>query len=323
MKVLFIASGNSENFGISPIIINQGESLKKEGVDIHYFAIKGRGYSGYIKNIFPLRKFIKSNHFDVVHAHYGMSGWVTFLTFTGIPLVVSFMGSDAYGDVTASGRKNLAGYIEMLLSKILQFFIDKIIAKSENIAAYIDRKKKVTIIPNGVNIEKFFPDPSRDYKSELGLDRGKKYILFMADKDDPRKNFKLIKDAFNNLNEKNCEILCPFPAKHDEVPAYLNASDVVALTSYLEGSPNIIKEAMACNCPIVSTDAGDVKSIIDGVDGCFLCSFDPRDAAEKIKKALEFPGRTKGREKILAMGLDQKSVAEKIIKVYTDLINNQ
>jgi teichuronic acid biosynthesis glycosyltransferase TuaC len=248
---------------------------------------------------------------------------VALLAFTGKPVIVSYMGNDAYGDVTSTGKKTFSGYLEMTVSKILELFINKIIAKSENIADYITFKKKVVIIPNGVNIEKFSFDPSRNYKKELGLSLVKKHILFIANEKDPRKNYQLLYDAFGLLNDQNCEILNPYPVKHDDVPGYINASDVVVLTSYLEGSPNIIKEAMACNCPIVSTDVGDVRWIINGVEGCYLSYFDPGDLSGKIEKALAFNVRTKGRQKIINMGLDQKSIALKLIEVYTELLNRR
>ncbi len=101
---------------------------------------------------------------------------------------------------------------------------------------------------------------------------------------------------------------------------YLNATDVLLLTSKWEGSPNVIKEAMACNCPIVSTNVGDVKWLLDGVEGCFITTNDPRDVADKINKALNFKSKTKGRDKLFRLGFDSEHIAKKIIKVYEELI---
>ena len=69
MKILFVSSGNTEN-GISPIIKNQGESLKKQDIELKYFTIKGRGIRGYFKSIFRLHKHLKNNSYDIIHAHY-------------------------------------------------------------------------------------------------------------------------------------------------------------------------------------------------------------------------------------------------------------
>lgn len=100
----------------------------------------------------------------------------------------------------------------------------------------------------------------------------------------------------------------------------MNAPDILLLTSLWEGSPNVIKEAMACNCPILSADVGDGAKVIRKTDGCYICSYDPEDVAEKIKEALEFGKRTNGREKI--KHLDEKIIAQKIIGVYNEVLSN-
>lgn len=99
-----------------------------------------------------------------------------------------------------------------------------------------------------------------------------------------------------------------------------NAADVVLLTSLWEGSPNAIKEAMACNCPVVSTDVGDVREVIGNTEGCYISSFEPRDVAKKIQMALDFSKRTNGKQSIIELGLDSKTVANKIINIYTKVI---
>ncbi len=98
----------------------------------------------------------------------------------------------------------------------------------------------------------------------------------------------------------------------------LNASNLLLLTSFSEGSPQIIKEAMACNCPIVATDVGDIKEVIGNTEGCYITSFNPDDVAAKIKLALDFNKRTNGREKIKPF--DNELIAKKIYKIYTRII---
>ena len=104
----------------------------------------------------------------------------------------------------------------------------------------------------------------------------------------------------------------------------MNASDCVLLTSFSEGSPQFIKEAMACNCPIVTTNIGDVNWVLGNTDGCYLTSFKPEDVAEKIILAIEFRethGHTRGRERIIELGLDSETIAGKIISVYNEVLN--
>jgi len=93
---------------------------------------------------------------------------------------------------------------------------------------------------------------------------------------------------------------------------------MVILTSKFEGSPNVIKEAMACNCPIVSTDVGDVREVIGNTEGCFITSFEPEGVAKKIKLAIEFNKKTNGRDNITH--LDEKVIAQRLIDVYQSAI---
>jgi teichuronic acid biosynthesis glycosyltransferase TuaC len=113
--------------------------------------------------------------------------------------------------------------------------------------------------------------------------------------------------------------MSPYPVAHHDVPLYLNEANVLVLPSFMEGSPNVIKEAMACNCPIVSTDVGDVKWVIGKTKGCYIASFEPKDFAEKINMAIHLPGnngRTNGRQRIIDLGLDMNTVAQRITEVY-------
>ncbi len=319
MKVLFVSSGNSE-FGISPIIKNQGESLKQNGMDLDYFTIKGKGIKGYLKNIPILKKYLKYHHYDVIHAHYSFCGWVSKLTLTKIPVIVSLMGSDTYGNVDLYGKKKSNSYINILSSKILQLFVKKIIVKSKNLESYTYLKNKVKIIPNGVDINKFKPIEKNICREKLNIDINYKLILFLGNPSDPRKNFNLLKNAINNIKDVNLKIIKPYPVDNKDIVYFMNAADVLVMTSYLEGSPNVIKEAMACNLPIVSTDVGDVKEVIGDTEGCYICSYDPQDVAEKIKMALDYGKRTNGRERIIKLGLDSDSIAKKIINVYEEVV---
>jgi len=202
----------------------------------------------------------------------------------------------------------------MFLTQLVLPFVKQIIVKSKNLYDFIPYKKKSNIIPNGVDFQMFKAD--NDF-----LDKGK--VLWLANPNDSRKNFQLIKKAFNLLQVEGAELINPYPIKHDEFPKYLNKSSIFVLTSFHEGSPNVIKEAMACNIPIVSTDVGDVKEVIGNTEGCFITSFKPKDMAEKIKLALEFSekkGRTKGRKRLIELGLDSKTVAQKIIEVYKKVL---
>lgn len=324
-RVLFVASANSDSFGIGTFIESQGKSLEQEGIEVSYFPVKGKGVLGYLKAAFHLHKLTKSDNYDIVHAHYSLSGWVAVFALTGKPIVLSLMGDDALGTHIGPGKIKLASYFLPILTIAIQPFIAAIICKSASIQSVVIRQRRSYVIPNGVDLVSFKPS-SINLRKAFGLEISKKYILFLGNPASSTKNFSLIDKAYKRLNNSDIDLLVPFPVSYNRVSDYLNIADVLVLTSFMEGSPNVIKEAMACNCPIVSTDVGDVKWVINNTGGCFLASFEVDDFSYKIRKALDFStnvGRTNGRERIVDLGLDSKSVAQKIVKVYRKVLEKK
>jgi glycosyltransferase involved in cell wall biosynthesis len=322
MKVLFVSSGNNPYFEIAPFIRSQGESLKENGVDVSYFPLKGKGLYGYLKNVTVLRKHIKQYTYDLIHSHYSFSGWISALTGTfGVPKIVSYMGCDVYGDFDENGRLIPFSRINIFSARLLQFFVKRIIVKSENLKHHIRLQKKARVIPNGVNVSQFRVMEKKEARKQLGLQPDKMYLLFLGNKMNPRKNYRLLEVAANNLDFR-LEILTPYPVSSVEVPLYLNACDVLVQTSYQEGSPNIIKEAMACNTPIVSTNCGDVKWVLGNTEGCYITGYHPGDAEIKLKEAIQFArmkGKTSGRNRLKQLGLDSDTIAQKLIRIYQEL----
>ena len=304
MKVLFISSGNSSD-GISTIILNQAQSLIQKDIDVQLFSIKGKGIWSYVKHIFILRKHLNSNYYDIFHAHYALSAFTASLAGCR-PLVVSLMGSD-----TKSG---------ILLKILIRLFYfmnwQTVIVKSPSMKEDVGIKNSI-IIPNGVNINNVKPRQSK-------LDDSKKTILFASDPKRYSKNYKLAESAFSLLNN-NIILKVVHSRPHEEIIDEINRADVILLTSLWEGSPNIIKESMACNRPIVSTRVGDVEWLFGNEPGHFLTSFDPNDVAVKIKEALEYSEvykKTNGRQRIISLGLDSETIACKLIKVYEKLLKH-
>ena len=310
MKVLFVSSGNNK-FGISPIVKTQGDSLKKTGIEVEYFTIKGKGFSGYLKNIFVLRKYLKAGNYNIIHSHFFLSSVVA--TFSNPSnLVVSLMGSDVY-------TSNTWNSFIRLLSKRWK----RLIVKSDRMKEIL-KIDNINVIPNGVDLEKFYLVDKRNAREKLNWDFNKSYILFSLSITRPEKNYRLALHALQPLMNK-LELITLQNIPHEEIVYYLNAADVLLMTSEYEGSPNIIKEAMACNCPIVTTDVGDVKWVIGETEGCYITTFESSDIRNKINKALQFvsgKNRTKGRERIIMLGLDTVTIADKIKKLYTDVLNN-
>lgn len=310
MKVLFVASGNKSVGKVSAFVQSQFDSLKEEGLKMVLFPVVGHGWKGYAKNLFALRRLIKKEKPDVVHAHYSSCGYLASLASLGLKTktVVSILGS-----FPTVSRK----------LKLVRFFIDHVwdatIVKSERTRSQLDRA--LPVIPNGVNIERFTIIDQETAREIVGFEKDKKYVIFVSNPARPEKQFDLAQAAVERLNDSTVHLVPVFNKTHDEVVNYMCAADVLIMTSISEGSPNVIKEAMACNCPIVVTDVGDVRWVTDGVEGTYVSnSFDSKEIAELLRRALDFGKRTLGRERILELGLTSSLVAQSLLRVYHDTI---
>ena len=308
ISVLVVSSGNKKDV-ISSIVRKQSETIEKEGAQIIYFPLVGSGIRGYIKNIFRLRKYIRQNHtgFNVVHAHFIWSAIVA--TISGAkPLVVSLMGSDLK-----------ASKFRYLLATALQrLFWRNIIVKTDEMKLMLSNKNGVHVVPNGVDFEQFYPQERNSSCDTLNWPKNKKHILFAANPNYAVKNFALAKKACNLLNDNDIIIHYLDNVPYQQMVVHFNAADAVLLTSNYEGSVNVIKEAMACNRPIVSTNVGDVKNTIGNTTGCYVCEHNPGQISEAIKKALTFKN-TSGRDNIGF--LESGTIAKKIISIYSSAIN--
>ncbi len=316
---MFVSSGNSQ-FGISPIVINQGKSLKNS-VNVDFFVVKGKGIKGYHKNIPLLRDKLLKKKYDIIHAHYGLCGILSEFARKKEKLVVSFMGSDLISSNEMNGSYSLK---RKFIVKINKYFAknryDFNIVKSRQMRIILKYSENVEIIPNGVDFQKFYPmEDKQSVKKSLNLNSKKKYILFAANPKKDVKNYPLAEKAFAIANFNNVELKVVNNVDQQILNLYYNAVELLLLTSYHEGSPNIIKEAMACNCPIVSTDVGDVKDVIENTEGCYLSSHDEKDVAMKTEKALKFAKRTNGRKHI--KHLEASIIASKIINVYEQILS--
>lgn len=310
MKILFVSSGNSGS--VSPVVKNQGDALESEGVSVDYFLIQGKGIKGYLKNVKPLRQYLKEHKYDVIHAHYSLSAFAASLA-GARPLVVSLMGSDV----------KAAGWYRFLIRLFALVFRWKtIIVKSNDMHRSLGIARAV-VIPNGVNLERFRPLSKSDSQKRLGWTPAKKHILFPANASRPEKDYLLAEAAVQMTNDKlpmtNDIVLHSFDnTPNEETPYWYNAADVVLMTSKWEGSPNAIKEAMACSRPIVATNVGDIAERTSGVEGCFVAqSREPKEIASLLKAAVNL-SVTRGRERIIADELDSVSVNNRLIEIYQE-----
>ena len=298
MKILIIASGNSGK--ISPFVQDQVNSLKELGLTFDYFLIKGKGILGYLKN-FPLLNYtIKNNDYDLLHAHYGLSGLLATIQFE-LPVLITFHGSDINLNTNYLFSRlaaNLSSdniFVHPSLPKKLKFY-----------------SKNLNIIPCGIDLKTFQPMPKLTARKLLGLDTATKYVLFSSAFNNPIKNAPLAIKVTESL--KNTKLIELNNYTKKEVNLLMNASDLLLITSFSETGPIVAKEALACNCPIVSTDVGDVKMIINNIYNCFITDYDSEEIQKKIKIIFNSNKRSNGRKRMKAFSLDK--IAEKVFEVY-------
>ena len=320
MKILIIASYNKHRY--APFIVEQAEALQRIGCEVVWFGVQGKGIAGYIQEIPRLIKRISEFRPDVIHAHYGLSCLLANLATRRVPVVSTYHGSDIN-----QLRVRLFSKLAMWLSR-WNIFVSK---RNMALAGAVEGKK-CSLIPCGINIPLPWNDLQKQKVEQLTLNqwvetimpKGKKYVLFAGAFDNAVKDPELAKQTMNELTNEgiNAELIELKGYTRDQVNALMYNCDAFLMTSRAEGSPQVIKEAMACGCPIVSLDVGDVAERTRGVEGCFVVkSREPRDIAEALRKAIAFEGKTNGREKIIEYGLTNELVAKQIIKIYEDIIN--
>lgn len=303
MKVLFVCSGNSKDGKPKTVVNNQALSLQKYGVEISFFLINKKGIKGYLAAVKPLKKLLKKENFNIVHSHFSLSAFTTTFALRNqkkLPHVVSLMGSDA----------KVTGWKRILTRYLSNKIWNKTIVKSQKMSHDLSLKN-YEIIANGVDLDKLIPIE----KSKQNL---RKTILFAADPSRESKNYQLAKEAVDLLPMNLFELKIVYNKSHPELIQEINNCDCVLLTSKWEGSPNIIKEAMALNKPIVATKVGDVPLLISNLGGCFLTEMDAIEISEAIKNAVD-KSKTEGRKRILELKLDDKAVSDQIISIYNEL----
>ena len=297
----------------------QIKGLKQVGLDIEVLLLDRaqKGMSVYLSTCRKVHAAITNFQPDIVHAMYGgvLADRVT-AAVDGRPTVVSFCGDDLLGELLSGPVRKFISKCGILSSYRAARRADGVVVKSRNLQDALPHDipiSKIRIIPNGIDLERFKPLDRTTCRNRLGWRHDRLNVLFPTNTGDPRKRPELARASVEVAARLGLRIemhqLEGVP--HDQVPVWLNASDVVLLTSLHEGSPNIIKEALACNVPVVSVDIGDVRERIDGIDGCYLASENAGDLASKLQLIHAGPRRVDSREKVQALSLYRVAVCLK------------
>ena len=308
MKVLIVANNKPGHF--SPFVTDQVDALAKYGVEFDFFGVGGKGVFGYLSYLMPLKKKIDEFQPDLLHAHYGLSGLLANLQRT-VPVVTTFHGSDVH-------------------SRGLNLLISKFTARYSAYNIFVSpwlleltgyRGENKSVIPCGVSTTTFFPMDRAEARKQLGWDINENYVLFAGAFDNEVKNSTLAKAAISLVpNTKLVELR---GYNREQVNLLANAANCLLMTSHREGSPVIIKEAMACGTPIVSVDVGDVKEVLADVDGCFISTYDANNIATHLKQALKYDGKTNGPQSNIEKELSNELVVKQIIEIYNNALKKK
>ena len=302
MRVLVVASFNKGQF--APFIVEQAEALKEQRCEIEFFGLQGKGLRGYLHNVPRLKQKIREFHPDIIHAHYGLSGLFANLQ-REIPVVTTYHGSDINDKSALPFSKmaiRLSGWNIFVSRKIIE------IAKP---------KRNYSLLPCGIDLHELQQMNKSEARQRMNLEANKRYVLFSGAFDNEVKNAPLARKAMEELCDPSVVLLELKGYSREEVTLLMCAVDALLMTSFTEGSPQVIKEALACGCPIVSVDVGDVKERIDGVDGCYVAETrHATELASLLQNAMGFEGKTKGRERVISDQLDNRLVSQQLMKIF-------
>jgi glycosyltransferase involved in cell wall biosynthesis len=296
---------------------HQVETLEGQDVDTTTLPVPGNNESASVtagetatRSLLDYVRYVPSvlaevrKDYDLVHVNYGLSAPPAVLQ-RRLPVVLTLWGSDLMGEY---------GWVTRRCAPLA----DEVIVMSERMAAELDRDPYV--IPHGVDLDLFRPRPKRQAQADLGWDRSSKHVLFPYPPKRPVKDYPRAERVVERASDRVAapvEFHTISGVDHGTMPVYMSAADVMVLTSKREGSPNTVKEALACNLPIVATDVGDVTERLDGVSYSTVASTDD-ELVDGLVRALEAGERSNGRVHARALGLER--MGARIRSVYAAVL---
>jgi glycosyltransferase involved in cell wall biosynthesis len=288
---------------------DQVDEIRRLGVEVELFEFP-RGRDQYMPATRRLRRLLRRERFDLVHAHYGLAGWCAKLA-GARPLVVTFHGTDV--------RHHLVGP----LSRRLAWRVDLVAAVSRALFGPEDERPGLppvpgsAVLPCGPDLRRFRPLPRAEARSRLGLKSDGRYLLFPAD---PARPEKRADRAVELAERAGAELLTGGSIEPEQMPLWMNAANAALVTSDYEGFGLICVEALACGVPVLSTPVGIAPFALRGIAGTLCAPFDAGRWSEALRPHLEAPDpRVEGAAR--AASLSAKRMAERTIAAYRGVID--
>jgi teichuronic acid biosynthesis glycosyltransferase TuaC len=316
MRVLMVTCEwpTPERPHLVPFIVRQVEFLRRAGVDVDVLSFRGaKNPFNYLRAWFRVRQRLRRHSYDIVHAQWGQSAPTTLPT--RLPLVVTFRGGEGEGIVGDDGRYTFLGSVLRYVSALVARRADELVVVSNHMKRYLP-PRRVHVVPSGLDFSRLPLMSQEEARQKLGLPLEKRLVLFVGNPAEARKRHPLACDVVGRLDVRlNADLVTAWEVTHDLVAVYMNACDALLFTSMYEGSPNVIKEALACNLPIVSVDVGDVRERLAGVAGCAVClDDDPERLCSALTTVLEQRNRIDGR--VAVQGFAEEKLAARMVEIY-------
>ena len=323
IRVLMITSDWPDHAswgGTATFIPRQVEFLRGAGVDVDVFRFRGGGMPlRYAAAWFAVRRRIRGKRYDLIHAQFGQSGLLALPK--RLPLVVTFRGDDLEGVLSnTTGQLTARGRLLPALSRVVARRADATIVVSAHLGNFLDRGAQPHVIPSGLDFERFQLIPQAEARRHLGLPTEGRLVLFVGSPTSSRKRYDLARRAVDIAKRSSpLELVLGWGVPHQEIPYFMNACDALVFTSRQEGSPNVVKEALACNLPVVSVAVGDVPERLRDLAGCEVCADDePETIAAALLRTLDRGARPAGRDRMRE--LDERLITERVIGVYRSVL---
>jgi len=323
LRLLYVTSqwATAQNPEAATFVIKQVEHLKQLDVEVDVFNFEGHwSVSNYTRAIRQFRKHLRESDYDLIHARNAQSGFVAIMQ-RRLPVVVTYGGSDVLGTRDWQGAVTLRGRIQQVLAHWVSRRTAANIVVAPHIAEALGDPHAYTI-PSGVDMTLFRPIEKRLAREQLGIAHDNPIVLFLGDPKKPIKRYGLARESVQLAQAQMSvlQLVSQFNRPFAEIPIWMNASDVLLVTSSSEGSPNVVKEALACNLPVVSTRVGDVEDRLGGIDGCYVCRDDsPEAIAQALVQALSYPHEIAGRRVVESVSLTAST--QKTIAVFRHVLN--
>jgi glycosyltransferase involved in cell wall biosynthesis len=322
LQVLAVIPGNGK--GRSMIFVRrQLESLRTLHVNSQpFFLNAGTSPRLLLKRWLDLRREIASLKPDLIHAHYGtVTALLCALATTSVPLVITFRGSDLNYRRDVGFLRSYGGH---LISQLGSLRASAIVCVSRRLQNRLWWRKDVSVVlPTGVNLDVFQPIPKREAREKLGYQSDRRIVLFSQGNSPRNKGQDLalagVRAAERTLGPIQLVIL-DGRIPPDQVPVLINAADCLVLASEVEGSPNIVKEALACNVPVVAVDVGDVPERLRGVFPSRIVQRDAVQIGSALAEILACGKRSNGRDRVTPCSETQ--IAKSIRDLYVRVLLN-